>query len=211
MRAVDETNTEARRGAIIAAAIRCLERKGVAKTAINDICKEAGMRSGHIYYYFENKDAILLAIMAHQQQIALELIEHMLKGSGDIVGQIYDVHLRAEERRMAIGLTPIVRIELECYVSRLEGYNFLEENETRILLDAIRKNAIIGIFEGRLPKDLDIDVFTNAVALIWEGLAHSRLSPRFDVEENRRAVRLLMAPWTSRAGLKPVLNESKES
>lgn len=195
MRVVDETNTEAKRGAIIAAAIQCLARKGVAKTSISDICKEAGMRSGHLYYYFENKDALLIAILLYQQELALELIEHMLEGAGDIVSQIFDVHVKAEERRMALGLTPIMRMELECYLSRLKDDSLIGTDTMEHLLNAIRKAALQGIREGRLPEDLEVDAFTSAVALIWQGLAHSRLSPRFDLEENRRAVRLLMEPW----------------
>ncbi|MBY8826351.1 TetR/AcrR family transcriptional regulator [Sphingomonas colocasiae] len=199
MREVDEANTEAKRRMVIDAAVRCLARNGVAKTSINDICREAGMRSGHLYYYFENKDALLAAVMLRNHDRTIETIEHMLDG-GDLISQIVDVHVQAEAGRLAYGLTPAVRIELECYFSRLpEGEQSRATSSDR-LLDAMRSAAHNAVAAGRLPGDLDIEGFVSAVALIWQGLSFSRLSPEFDIDEMRRTVRLLMEPWLSATG-----------
>lgn len=194
MREVDEANTEAKRRLVIDAAVRCLARNGVAKTSINDICKEAGMRSGHLYYYFENKDALLAAVALRNHDETVETIEHMLDGE-DLISQIVDVHVQAEAGRLAYGLTPAVRIELECYFSRLPQHEQSRTTPLNRLLDATRGAARNAIAAGRLPKDLDIEGFVRAVALIWQGLSFSRLSPDFDIDEMRRTVRLLMEPW----------------
>jgi AcrR family transcriptional regulator len=199
MREVDEANTEAKRRLVIDAAVRCLARNGVAKTSIADICKEAGMRSGHLYYYFENKDALLAAVMLRNHDETVETIEHMFDG-GNLISQIVDVHVQAEAGRLAYGLTPAVRIELECYFSRLpEGEQSRARSSDR-LLDAMRGSARNAVAAGRLPKDLDVEGFVSAVALIWQGLSFSRLAPDFDIEEMRRTVHLLMEPWLSVSG-----------
>lgn len=197
MRAVDAANTEAKRLAIITAAIRCLARQGVAQTSISDICKEAGMRSGHLYYYFENKDALLAAIMLLNRDEIAERIEHMLEGEGDLASKILAVHVEAEDRRSAQGFTPILRMELECYLSRkAAGASPAARGDSADrLFVAIRQAVRQGMAEGQLPPDLDIDGFADAIALIWQGLTHNRLQPNFDFEENARAVRLLLRPW----------------
>ena len=194
MREVDEANTEARRVRIIEAATRCLARNGVAKTSISDICKEAGMRSGHIYYYFENKDALLIAVLMHKRDAVISMVEHMLD-SGDLVAQIFDVHVRAEEGRMAFGLTPEVRVELECYFRRHAGDQASDDVMPNRLDNAMRSAAETAVDAGRLSHDLDIDTFVNAVALIWQGLSYSRLTVGMDFEALRKAVEMLLKPW----------------
>jgi TetR/AcrR family transcriptional repressor of uid operon len=199
MRAVDAVNTEAKRLAIITAAIRCLARGGVAETSISDICKEAGMRSGHLYYYFESKDALLAAIMLLNHDEIAERIEHMLEGQGDLASKILAVHVDAESQRSALGFTPILRMELECYFSRKAFGHAEEVEQADRLIQAIRNAIRQGIGEGQLPQDVDIDAFADAIALIWQGLTHNRLRPDFDLEENARATRLLLRPWLTLA------------
>jgi AcrR family transcriptional regulator len=55
-RAADETETIDR---IFAAAYRCFDRVGIAKTAIEDIARESGTSRPTIYRYFKGKSAIL--------------------------------------------------------------------------------------------------------------------------------------------------------
>lgn len=202
MREVDESNTEARRVQIIEAATRCLARSGVAKTSINDICREAGMRSGHLYYYFENKDAVLEAVLLHNRETVINSVEHMLDG-GDLVSQIFDVHVKAEQGRLSYGLTPAVRIELECYFQRLAAADTRVAGLSDRMVDVMRNAAESAVAAGRLSKDLNIDTFVDAVALIWQGLSYSRLIPDLDVEAMRRAVQLLLAPWLVGDGAPP--------
>lgn len=194
MRTTDEENTEARRAAIISAAVRCLTRNGVAKTGIRDICKEAAIRPGHLYYYFENKDALLVSILLGHQEQAIQSIEHMLEAEADLVSQIVDVHMQAESRRAAIGLTPIVRMELECYVSRLAAEGNFSMQGTHRMQDAVRSAIRCAVANGKLSKDVDIVRLANAIILIWEGITHSQLTPDFDIDEIRQTVGYLMAP-----------------
>lgn len=194
MRIVDEANTEARRGTIMSAAIRCLARQGVARTSISDICKEAGMRSGHLYYYFESKDDLLISIMLAHQEHGVEVIEHMLEENGDIFSQIMEVHLQAENHRIAIGLTPILRMELECYVRRLG----IPLSHTERMREALRSAVRRAVARGQLPEDVDVEKFANAIVLIWQGISHGRVSHEFDVEDTRRTIECLMEPWASK-------------
>lgn len=194
MREVDEANTEARRTQIIAATARCLERNGVAKTSMSDICRESGMRAGHIYYYFENKDRLLEAVLRHNRNEVLEAIEHILDGQ-DLASQIFEVHAKAEEGRLAYGLTPAVRIELECYFQRTQLLAESGTDYSERLTAAMRNVVISAIDTGRLPKGLDIERFVSAIGLIWEGLSSSRLDPNVNMVALRDAVHFLLERW----------------
>ncbi|BBU63312.1 hypothetical protein MSC49_32470 [Methylosinus sp. C49] len=59
MRKLDPVRHEEKRQEILAAARRCFERSGLKGASISDICKEAGISPGHLYYYFDSKDAIV--------------------------------------------------------------------------------------------------------------------------------------------------------
>jgi len=53
------TPRDARRAQIRAAAGECFRQHGFHGTSIAQISKRAGMSTGHIYHYFENKEAII--------------------------------------------------------------------------------------------------------------------------------------------------------
>ena len=48
--------------ALLEAAQRLFINKGIANTTLNQIAKEAGMTRGALYWHFENKDALILAL-----------------------------------------------------------------------------------------------------------------------------------------------------
>ena len=59
--------TESRRltgpaGDIMLAARSLFERQGVAKTTVKDVAAEAGVTRELVYYYFENKQAVIDAV-----------------------------------------------------------------------------------------------------------------------------------------------------
>lgn len=60
---------ELRRAEIIAAARKCVAYKGFHATSMAQISKNARMSVGHIYRYFENKEAIIKSIV---EQITVE-------------------------------------------------------------------------------------------------------------------------------------------
>ncbi|MEO5342610.1 MAG: TetR/AcrR family transcriptional regulator [Gammaproteobacteria bacterium SHHR-1] len=69
--------TETRRAQILEAASDCFRRKGFHAASIALIGKTAGMSPGHIYHYFENKEAIIAAIVAQDLERLLLLTEEM--------------------------------------------------------------------------------------------------------------------------------------
>jgi AcrR family transcriptional regulator len=62
---------EDRREQIIDAALRVFAQKGFSRATNRDVAREAGITTGLIYYYFENKDALLRAILETRTPVQL--------------------------------------------------------------------------------------------------------------------------------------------
>ncbi|HYL44723.1 MAG TPA: TetR/AcrR family transcriptional regulator [Ktedonobacteraceae bacterium] len=66
---------EDRREQIIEAAMRVFSQKGFTRATNKDIAREAGITAGLIYHYFENKEAVLKAII--ETRSPLQLVESL--------------------------------------------------------------------------------------------------------------------------------------
>lgn len=71
--APEQPRAEARRQQILCAAAQCFREHGFHGASIAQISKCAGMSAGHIYHYFENKEAIIAAIVAQDLEDLLTL------------------------------------------------------------------------------------------------------------------------------------------
>ena len=74
---VEQSRAETRRAQILDAAMDCFRRNGFHGASIAQISKAAGMSAGHIYHYFENKEAIIAAIVARDLERMLTLTAEM--------------------------------------------------------------------------------------------------------------------------------------
>jgi TetR/AcrR family transcriptional regulator, repressor for uid operon len=75
------TRAETRRTQILRAAEDCFRCKGFHGASIALISKAAGMSPGHIYHYFENKEAIIAAIVARDVERMLTLTAEIRSAS----------------------------------------------------------------------------------------------------------------------------------
>lgn len=79
----EASRAETRRAQIRAAAADCFRQHGFHGTSIAQISKAAGMSTGHIYHYFENKEAIIADIVAQNLERLLTLTAE-LRSARDI-------------------------------------------------------------------------------------------------------------------------------
>jgi AcrR family transcriptional regulator len=63
-RHTDPERAEQRRAQVLDAAAICFARSGFHGASMAEISRQAGMSAGHIYNYFDNKDAIVMAFVA---------------------------------------------------------------------------------------------------------------------------------------------------
>ena len=79
----EASRADARRAQIRTAAAECFRQHGFHGTSIAQISKAAGMSTGHIYHYFENKEAIIADIVAQDLQRLLTLTAE-LRAASDV-------------------------------------------------------------------------------------------------------------------------------
>lgn len=81
-----DQRAELRRDQIRSAAADCFRRHGFHGSSIAQISKAAGMSPGHIYHYFENKEAIIADIVAQDVKRALTLMDR-LSSADDVLDE----------------------------------------------------------------------------------------------------------------------------
>jgi AcrR family transcriptional regulator len=76
------------RARILAAAMDLFRRQGFEETTMREIATGAGVATGAAYYYFDSKDAIVLAFYDQSQQEMEPLLEAALAGTKDLKGRV---------------------------------------------------------------------------------------------------------------------------
>jgi AcrR family transcriptional regulator len=85
------------RGRIMAAAIELFRRQGFDATTMREIAAEAGVATGAAYYYFDSKDAIVLAFYDQAQKEMEPLLQEALRAGKDLkprLAALLEVKLR---------------------------------------------------------------------------------------------------------------------
>ncbi|MES2533817.1 MAG: TetR/AcrR family transcriptional regulator [Pseudomonadota bacterium] len=100
---------EARRQQVLNAAADCFRDHGFHGTSIQRISLAAGMSPGHIYHYFENKEAIVAAIVRGYLRETMGIMEEIQRTSAQLglveamVAQVAPgLALRSERGRIAL-------------------------------------------------------------------------------------------------------------
>src|SRR3990167_10243637 len=91
-------DAEARRQQIVDAASACARRAGFHGASMAEIAQAAGLSVGKIYRYFENKEAIIAAIVDQDLAEMREKFAEMEEAGGSLVDAIVDRRFEALDR-----------------------------------------------------------------------------------------------------------------
>ncbi|MFQ5421809.1 MAG: TetR/AcrR family transcriptional regulator [Anaerolineae bacterium] len=164
------TGKSNRRQQILEAAMNCFARKGYHVTTMDDISAELPFSKGLIYYYFDSKRDIFLAILENWKEAYLKGWEMLQSADDDATIQIhkcleYGMYLVTSSAEIA-------RVEFEFY-SEL-GRDTAVSTAFRDLFTEIRnqiKNILeAGISSGQL-RPMDTDALAAVLFAVYEGLA----------------------------------------
>src|SRR2546421_12511608 len=101
------TKSDETRARILTAAIDLFGRQGFDATTMREIAAEAGVATGAAYYYFESKDAIVLAFYDQAQKEMEPRLEQALASTTDLkqrIRALLDVKFRYfEPNRRLLG------------------------------------------------------------------------------------------------------------
>lgn len=95
----DQPRAELRKAQVLDAATDCFRLHGFHSTSMMQISKAAAMSVGHIYHYFENKEAIISAIVDREVLHLLTIVERFREKSngGDLLRATMDAQFVIQE------------------------------------------------------------------------------------------------------------------
>ncbi|MBX3685783.1 MAG: TetR/AcrR family transcriptional regulator [Rhodocyclaceae bacterium] len=190
----DCTRAAARRNQILDAAEACFREYGFHGASISKISKSCGMSAGHIYHYFENKEAIIAAIvagdldrllnMAAQMRAADDILEAMLERVGQGVIDNLDpsvagleLEIAAEASRNEDVANVVRRADKECATSLMHTLRLARQAAGKPVDDAeisAMAEVIVTMFEGLLLRSIrNPEVDRQAVVAVFQKVIRS--------------------------------------
>jgi len=170
---IEEANTpcrptpEARRQQILDAACDCVRQAGFHGASMAEIAKAAGLSVGQIYRYFENKEAIIAAIVAQDLAEMREKFAEMESRPGNLVDALSEHLPEAVDKCFDLGRAALT-LEVLAEASRnpkvaaiLRAADAQERVYAQAMLDRSRK-----------PEwtDAEFQARCEAVGLLFDGM-----------------------------------------
>jgi AcrR family transcriptional regulator len=188
---IEASRAAARRQQILIAAAQCFRDHGFHAASIAKISIAAGMSPGHIYHYFENKEAIIAAIVAQDLESLLTLTAQ-LRAACNMRAALIE---RAAEG-VADQLDPVsaaLKLEIVAEAARnprvaqiVREADAACRRELAITIRAIRRVA------GHEDSTEAIDAVVEVLACLFEGLL-LRTIRHPDLDRQRVAQRIQLA------------------
>lgn len=159
----------ARREQILCAAATCFRDHGFHGASIAQISKVAGMSAGHIYHYFENKEAIIAEIVERDLEYLLTLTAE-LRATGNIREAMIE-HVAEGVRKNLEPAEAGLKLEIAAEAAR-------NPNVADIVCraDAICRGSLADTLravrqaDGHADDDATIAGLTEVIAAMFEGL-----------------------------------------
>lgn len=173
-----------KRNQIIGTSIELMYLKGYNGTSVKDITDAAGIPKGSFYNYFKDKeDYVLYAMRYFNDEISKDF---------NLIGE--DINIKPLDRikgifKKGIESAKTNGLNYGCFIGNitqemgnisksisLEARNI---DETRVRL--IYKNLIEASESGKLKKEIDLEVLSNAIITFWQG-AQLRMKMNKNIE-----------------------------
>lgn len=163
---------------IVEAASKLFAEKGYEKASIKEIAKEAGITSGLVHYYFQNKEEILSDVVldaSHQYTRDMQALKQAVPE-----GQLAESAMQATKERVQKH-PDWYRLRYELFAIGLRNPHFAEK------VNQIIDNGQSGISHLLTPMMPNAEEDVAAVAAIllacFDGLALQKmLNPDFDID-----------------------------
>jgi AcrR family transcriptional regulator len=135
------TKAELRRQQILDAAAECFRKSGFHGASMSEIAKSFGMSAGHIYNYFESKEAIIEAMVKRDLDQALERIAK-IQGEKEILAEA------ARNPKIAATVQGTDAVIREKVMHLIKGIQPLKDTPPCELNLAAKSTILMALFDG---------------------------------------------------------------
>lgn len=191
--AATSSRAQAQQARILCAAKSCFIEHGFHAASMATIADTAGMSAGLIYRYFDNKNAIILAIIEQQLSEKRADIASM-KSAGDLrarIGELFSLWRSGDGRAMS----PALFLEMSALAKRdptiAEAVLAADATTREYFMQWMRSRA-----EAPVTPSTDADILARSLALqcLIEGLAVRAVREPNMADETVAAALSLMLP-----------------
>ncbi|MDQ0507355.1 TetR/AcrR family transcriptional regulator [Xanthobacter agilis] len=167
---------EARRRAILDAALAAFSTHGFAETKLDEVARRAGVAKGTLYLYFTDKEALFRALVEETIAAALLDADALVAGFSGTTGELLERLMTLLADRVLEGpAAALVRLMLGEGARFPELAVFYHGHVVSRGLALIRQVAQRGLDRGELTSDLAVRfpqlvVAPAILAVVWNGL-----------------------------------------
>jgi AcrR family transcriptional regulator len=174
-----------RRGEILDAAWLCFAESGFYATKVDDIAERAGVSKGAVYWHFEGKRDLFLALVDRRCQQVEARLEALDKGiePRQAIARVSEILLRWAPRLPSQEM-PVADLTLEylAHASRDEDLRLRMTSLYGLVTDALREPIERGIREG-VFREIEVEGAVLALIALLDGLVGRKvLDPDLDLE-----------------------------
>jgi AcrR family transcriptional regulator len=168
---VSEEHLDAQRKTILEAAVRCFAERGLHRSTMRDVIREAGVSAGALYLYFKSKEELILAIAdsrhRRESQWIVDALDHdsfteslhVLLGS--FASQLTNPRTE-QDRRLNVQLWAEAVLDPRINESVLSGI----ETPTNLLAKFFKAAQR----QGRLPRRMNCRALSRVLVALYQGL-----------------------------------------
>jgi len=187
----DPALAQARREQVLTAAADCFRRRGYHGAGMAEISKTAGMSPGHIYNYFDGKEAIIAGIIEQNMADLFSLLAGFAECDGDLVQAMIDGADYGVEKNLDPAYAAL-QLEMLSEAARNDKVAAL----LRQADDSMRAQLklLLAGPQGSLRSlsDAEVDARIELLASVYNGLlVRAVLHPKLDRQQLLQALR----PW----------------
>ncbi|MGB2740378.1 MAG: TetR/AcrR family transcriptional regulator [Cognaticolwellia sp.] len=198
-RHVDPAIAQARRDQVLSAAADCFRRKGYHGAGMAEISRTAGMSAGHIYNYFDSKEAIIESIIEKDMEEMFSIFQQFEDHPSDVLTALLDGLNVGVQRHMDSG-SCVVDLEMMAEASRnLKVATLLREADTqararmkRLLVS--EKSVLKNQSEQEIESRINV-IFSVMAGLLLRKVLYPELTEETVLIALRPAMKTLLMPF----------------
>ncbi|MCB5208165.1 TetR/AcrR family transcriptional regulator [Methylovorus mays] len=166
------SRADLRRNQVLTAATECFRAHGFHGTSMSQLSKASGMSVGHIYHYFENKEAIIEAIVENDLLKILNIPERIEQSRGD--SDIFDALVEDVKQSAADAFydpDAALLLEIVAEAARNPRIASIIRRAEVLAMESIKNYIRKGLHQRNARfSEASLDTVCNMLASLFEGL-----------------------------------------